>query len=164
MRMPVPGSPVGWYWTNSMSFSGTPSRYASAMPSPVLMLPLVVKGQTLPPPPVQRITERPSTAFISPVRTSRAATPPHCPFSIRSFVTKCSSSRTMLSYFIDVWNSVCSMWKPILSVAYHVRLVVMPPKARVATVPSSFRLNGQPQRSSCESSLGASSTKYWMTS
>ena len=61
----------------------------------------------------------------------------------------------MLSYCIDVWNSVCSMWKPILSVAYHVRLVVMPPKARVETLPSSLRLNGQPQRSSWASSFGA---------
>ena len=56
------------------------------------------------------------------------------------------------------------MWKPTLSVAYQVRFVVMPPKARVATLPSSLRLHGQPQFSSSESSLGACSTKYWITS
>src|SRR5258705_145041 len=31
--MPVNGSPVGWYWTNSMSLSAAPARYASAIPS-----------------------------------------------------------------------------------------------------------------------------------
>ena len=56
------------------------------------------------------------------------------------------------------------MWKPTLSVAYQVRFVLMPPNARVATVPSSLRLHGQPQCSSRVSSLGASSTKYWITS
>ena len=56
------------------------------------------------------------------------------------------------------------MWKPILSAAYQVRFVVMPPKARVATVPSSFREKGQPQFSSRASSFGASWTKYWMQS
>ena len=54
----------------------------------------------------------------------------------------------MRSYFSDVWNSVWSMWKPVLSVAYHVRLVLMPPNARTATRPSFSRLHGQPQCSS----------------
>ena len=35
-----------------------------------------------------------------------------------------------LRYFIDVWNSVCSMWKPDLSAANQVRSIFMPPKAR----------------------------------
>ena len=56
------------------------------------------------------------------------------------------------------------MWKPTLSAAYHVRLVVMPPNARVATLPSSLRLHGQPQCSRRVSSFGACSTKYWITS
>jgi hypothetical protein len=56
------------------------------------------------------------------------------------------------------------MWKPTLSAAYQVRFVLMPPKARVATLPSSLRLQGQPQCSSRVSSFGASSTKYSMTS
>ena len=56
------------------------------------------------------------------------------------------------------------MWKPTLSVAYHVRGVCMPPKGRVATLPSALRLHGQPQCSSRVSSFGASSTKYWITS
>ena len=33
----MPLSVVGWNWTNSMSFSGVQARYASAMPSPVLI-------------------------------------------------------------------------------------------------------------------------------
>ena len=39
-----------------MSFNGTPARYASAIPSPFLMLALVVNGKILPQPPVQRMT------------------------------------------------------------------------------------------------------------
>src|SRR6266516_7726273 len=41
---------------NSMSLSGTPARYAMAMPSPVLIAPLVVKGKMRPQPPVAMIT------------------------------------------------------------------------------------------------------------
>ena len=87
----MPGSPVGWYCTNSMSFRPTPARYASAMPSPVFTAALVVNGKMRPAPPVQRITERPSTACILPVRMSNAATPTARPFSTRILVAKYSS-------------------------------------------------------------------------
>ena len=59
----------------------------------------------------------------------------------------------------EVWKSVWSMWKPVLSAAYQVRRMRMPPKGRTATLPSSLRLQGQPQCSSWISSLGASLTK-----
>ena len=92
MRMPVPGSPVGWYWMNSMSLSATPARYAIAIPSPVLIDPLVVKGKTRPAPPVQMITAFPRIALTLPVRSSIAAHPRQRPLpSIRRRVAKCSS-------------------------------------------------------------------------
>src|SRR3954454_15277243 len=68
--MPVNGSPVGWYWTNSMSLSGAPARYARAMPSPVLMLAFVVNGKTFPQPPVHKITDLAATARMRPVISS----------------------------------------------------------------------------------------------
>ena len=58
-------------------------------------------------------------------------------------------------YFSEVWKSVCSMWKPVLSAAYHVRSIFMPPNGRTATLPSGSRLHGQPQCSICMSSSGA---------
>ena len=48
------------------------------------------------------------------------------------------------------------MWKPVLSAANQVRLFFIPPKARTAMCPSGSRFHGQPQRSSCSSSCGAS--------
>ena len=59
----------------------------------------------------------------------------------------------------EVWNSAWSMWKPVLSAAYQVRRMRMPPKGRTATEPSGSRLHGQPQCSSCTISRGASLTK-----
>ena len=50
------------------------------------------------------------------------------------------------------------MWKPVLSVANHVRWMRMPPNGRTATLPSGSRLHGHPQCSSWVSSFGASST------
>ena len=50
------------------------------------------------------------------------------------------------------------MWKPVLSVANQVRFFFMPPKARDRDRAVRLRLHGQPQCSSCRSSLGASST------
>ena len=38
------------------------------------------------------------------------------------------------------------MWKPTLSVAYHVRGVCMPPKGRVETLPSALRAKLPPRR------------------
>src|SRR5919112_872539 len=61
-----------------MSLRGAPARYASAMPSPVLMLAFVVNGKTLPQPPVQRITAFAATAWILPVISSTATTPCTC--------------------------------------------------------------------------------------
>src|SRR5215213_3413403 len=156
--MPVNGSPVGWYWTNSMSLSGAPARYARAIPSPVLMLAFVVNGKTLPQPPVQRITAFAATAWILPVISSTATTPCTRPSSTSSLVANHSSYRVNRSYFSDVWNSACSMWNPVLSAANQVRIFFMPPNARTATWPSGCRLHGQPQCSSCSSSRGASST------
>ena len=64
----------------------------------------------------------------------------------------------MFGYFSEVWNSVCSRWKPVLSAANQVRFFFMPPNARTATCPSGSRLHGQPQCSSRSSSRGASAT------
>ena len=91
IRMPVPGRPVGWYWTNSMSLSATPARYAIAIPSPVLMAAFVVKGKTRPPPPVQRMTDFARIACSSPVRKSIAVTPWQRPSSTSSRVANHSS-------------------------------------------------------------------------
>ena len=66
----------------------------------------------------------------------------------------------MLPYLSVVWKSECSMWKPVLSAANHVRSIFMPPKGRTATVPSGLRLHGQPQCSSWIISSGARFTKY----
>ena len=41
-----------------------------------------------------------------------------------------SSKRWIDGYRVEVWNSVCSMWKPVRSAANQVRSVCMPPKAR----------------------------------
>ena len=71
------GRPVGWYCTNSMSLSGAPARYASAMPSPVLMLAFVVNGKTFPQPPVASTTALAVMAWIRPVVSSIATTPQH---------------------------------------------------------------------------------------
>ena len=61
------------------------------MPSPFLMLALVVKGKTLPQPPVQRITAPAAIARTFPVASSIATTPWQRPSSTRSRVTKHSS-------------------------------------------------------------------------
>ena len=100
-----------------MSLSGTPTRYARAMPSPVLMKPFVVNSYTRPQPPVARIVAFPWIATMEPPRRSIATTPAHAPPSTRRLVTKYSSNRWIGSYFIDVWNNVCKMWKPTLSAA-----------------------------------------------
>jgi hypothetical protein len=91
MRIPVPGSPVGWYWTISISSRGTPARYARAIPSPVLMAAFVVNEKIRPQPPVQRITALAVMHLTSESRRSMAATPAHRPSSTRSEVTKNSS-------------------------------------------------------------------------
>ena len=69
---------------------------------------------------------------------------------------------------MEVWKSVCSMWKPVLSAANHVRIFFMPPNGRTATRPSFSRLQGQPQCSRRISSSGASftnaSTASWSQS
>src|SRR3989304_2265810 len=54
----------------------------------------------------------------------------------------------------EVWKSVCSRWKPVLSAANQVRSFCIPPKGRTATLPSGSRLQGQPQCSNCRSSAG----------
>ncbi len=50
------------------------------------------------------------------------------------------------------------MWKPVLSAAYQVRSIFMPPNGRTAGSPSASRLHGQPQCSSSRSTPGASPT------
>ena len=60
----------------------------------------------------------------------------------------------MFGYLSEVWNSVCSRWKPVLSAANQVRFFFIPPNARTATWPSGSRLHGQPQCSSLISSRG----------
>ena len=159
MRIPVPGSPVGWYCTNSISFKGTPAWYARAIPSPVLMAALVVKEKIRPRPPVHRITAFAEMHRTSESRRSIAATPEHRPSSSRSEVTKNSSRRTIRSYLSEVWNRVCRRWKPVLSAANTVRGTLMPPNGRTASRPSGSRLHGQPQCSSWTISPGASVTK-----
>ena len=63
-----------------------------AIPSPVLIDPLVVKGKVFPAPPVQMMTDLPRIAFVTPVLSSIDAHPRLCPSSsISSFVAKCSS-------------------------------------------------------------------------
>ena len=52
------------------------------------------------------------------------------------------------------------MWKPLLSAANQVRCTFMPPKKRTLMSPSSLRLHGQPQCSSCTISSVQCSTKY----
>ena len=134
------------------------------MPSPVLMLAFVVNGKTLPQPPVARMTAFAAIVWILPVSSSIATTPCTRPSSTSSLVTNPSSYRVTSLYFSEVWNSVCSMWKPVLSAANQVRFFFMPPKARTAIRPSGCRLHGQPQCSSCSSSRGACLTKYSMAS
>ena len=74
-----------------MSLSDAPARYASAIPSPFLIAALVVKGKTLPQPPVQRITAPAVIASILPDIRSSATTPCTRPSSTRSLVTNHSS-------------------------------------------------------------------------
>ena len=105
----------------------------------------------------------PRTALISPLRWFNTMTPTHFRSSTSSEVTKDSSSRSILSYLSEVWKSVWSMWKPVLSAAKQVRQVVMPPKGRALILPSGSRLQGQPQCSSWMSSIGASRTKVSTT-
>ena len=40
-----------------------------------------------------------------------------------------------LVYLSEVWNSVWSMWKPVLSAANHVRIFFMPPNGPHGDVP-----------------------------
>ena len=134
------------------------------MPSPVLMLAFVVNGKTLPQPPVHRTTAFAVIAWIRPLIRPIATTPCTRPSSTSSRVTNSSSYRLTSLYFSEVWNSACSMWKPVLSAANQVRIFFMPPNARTATRPSGRRLHGQPQCSSCRSSSGASRTKASMAS
>ena len=61
------------------------------MPSPVLMLALVVNGKTRPQPPVQRTTAFAVIASIRPVISSIATTPCTRPSSTSSRVTNHSS-------------------------------------------------------------------------
>ena len=126
------------------------------MPSPVLMAALVVNGKTRPQPPVQRMTG-PASDRAHPARSQLDG---HAPGSA-VFDEQPGDEPLVVPgcwYFSEVWKSVCSMWKPVLSAANHVRWFFMPPKGRTATRPSGSRLQGQPQCSSCSSSRGASLT------
>ena len=134
------------------------------MPSPVTMPPRVLSRKTRLAPPVAMITDLPSIMRNSPVDISMATTPWQRPSSTSRSTQKNSSKRLIDGYLIDVWKSVCRMWKPGLSAANQVRSIFIPPKARTLTCPSFLRLHGQPQCSSWVSSTGACSTKYSTTS
>ena len=58
------------------------------MPSPFLMLALVVNGKTFPQPPVHSRTDLAKIVTILPVASSMATTPRQRPSSTSSFVTK----------------------------------------------------------------------------
>jgi hypothetical protein len=132
------------------------------------MLALVVNGKTRPPPPVARMTALAPIASIRPDISSIATTPRTRPSSTSNRVAYHSSYRISGGYFSEVWKSVCSRWKPVLSAANQVRFFFMPPKARTATCPSGVRLHGQPQCSRRSSSARASgmniSTASWSQS
>ncbi len=134
------------------------------MPSPVTMPPLVFSRNTRPAPPVAMITDLAWISVNSPVAISIATTPCTRPSSTTRSPQKCSSKRLIDGYLIEVWNSVCSMWKPVLSAANHVRSIFMPPKARTLAWPSALRLHGQPQCSICTISSWAWPTKNSTTS
>ena len=72
------------------------------MPSPVLIAALVVKGNTLPQPPVQRMTAFAVIASIRPDIRSIAITPCTRPSSTSRRVTNHSSYRVTLVYLRDV--------------------------------------------------------------
>ena len=55
---PLPPTPVGWNWTNSMSSIGTPARAAMAVPSPVHDRADVQHTYARPYPPVARMVCR----------------------------------------------------------------------------------------------------------
>ena len=74
------------------------------MPSPVLMLALVVNGKTFPHPPVASTTARAVIARIRPVASSTATTPCTRPSSTSRRVTNHSSYRAIRRYFREVWN------------------------------------------------------------
>jgi hypothetical protein len=114
------------------------------------------------------MTALPVIVSTRPDISSTATTPDTRPSSTSSLVTNHSSYRVTGGYFSEVWNSVCSMWKPVLSAANQVRCFFMPPNGRTAMWPSGVRLHGQPQCSSCSSCCGASctnaSTASWSAS
>ena len=134
------------------------------MPSPVTMPALVFSRKTRPAPPVARITAFASISVKRPEATSMTTTPCARPSWTTRSRQKYSSKRRIDEYFSEVWNSVCSMWKPVLSAANQVRSIFMPPKARTFTRPSSLRLHGQPQCSSCTISSVQRATKSSTTS
>src|SRR3989304_2467393 len=114
------------------------------MPSPVQIAPLVVKGKTRPAPPVARMTAPALINRMCPVRSSTATTPWQRPFSTTSRVANHSSYRRMDENCSEVWKSVCSRWKPVLSAANQVRSFCIPPKGRTATLPSGSAPPGPP--------------------
>ncbi len=91
----MPLSVVGWNWTNSMSASGAPARYASAMPSPVLITAFVLVRKTRPLPPVAKMTALAPIACNPPWIRSHATTPRQTPSSTINAVTYHSSYTAM---------------------------------------------------------------------
>ncbi len=73
-----------------------------AMPSPVLMPALVVKGNARPAPPVAMITAGATKTTVSPVLSSMATQPPQRPSATSRSTTKYSSKRRIAGYFSDV--------------------------------------------------------------
>ena len=113
----------------------------------------MVNGKTRPQPPVQRMTACAVIASTLPdhqLDRDDALHPAVVDQQLASRTTRRSGRRSV--YFSEVWNSVWSMWKPVLSAANHVRIFFMPPNGRTAMRPSGSRLHGQPQCSSRSSS------------
>ena len=88
---PVGASVVGWNCIISMSFSGTPTRSAIVIPSPVHAYALVVPEYMRPGPPVARITAFAESDWRPPCSRFHTITPTQRPPSSTSFHAKNSS-------------------------------------------------------------------------
>ncbi len=122
--------PVGWNWKNSMSWSGTPRRYASATPSPVSEWALEVVRNMRPKPPVANITALDRKMCSSPSAMRYATTPRVWPPST-STSTTWYSSKNRTPCLTHCWYSVWRIWWPVRSAAKHERRTGPSPKFRV---------------------------------
>ena len=93
-------SVVGWNCIISMSSSGTPTRSAWAMPSPVQAYAFVVPTYSRPAPPVQRITVFAFSVTRPPFTRSQQMTPWQRPSSTTSFQANHSSYTSRSRFMI----------------------------------------------------------------